>query len=178
MGRYFKPLALSRKIQKEIQTTKHSNQLNMKTNTLRKIRILLMAAVALLAMLAAQHALAQMYGTLEFHSLPAAMAGGSTTNQSAIIDCRQNRHFFITVSGGAVSNATTLTANFLRSPDAILWDDTPYVACALNLAANSTGATNRDFDLGACGYVKFVSAVAGTYSLTNPAVKVSLKPDN
>jgi hypothetical protein len=161
----------------------------MKNNFFGKLGILALAMVASCLLLAPAPARAQTYGSISLGNLSQVwtagstniIAGGTTTNQTSVVDCRYNRNLNFTLSCGAVSNATTATYYFLRSPDGVLFDDQ---ACAaftmvLQMAANSIGTTNINVDVGSVGYLKFQKFVTGaTYGTTNARAIVSLKPGN
>ncbi len=142
--------------------------------------LMLACACAALVTFTPAPAKAQTYGSYSIGSFPTntvPLAGGTTTNQSAVIDCRGNRHVNITLSFGAITNAQTATVSFLRSPDNVLYDDTALYTITGSAAANSICTTNTDWDIGAIGYLKFQKLVVGaTHSITNPVVKVTLKP--
>jgi hypothetical protein len=141
--------------------------------------LLAAALIAAAAFVATPTAQAQTYGTITLSTVPSTIAASTTTNLGSIVDMRGNRRISILLSAASQTNsaASLVTLKGCKGLDGVNFETTE--SFTLPLATGTLGtttATNLDLDIGAAGYVKFISLVISTNTCTNCSVVIALKP--
>ena len=122
---------------------------------------------------------AQTYGAISFGSFPNGFPATATSNVNQTIDCRAIRNLTFNLSAQAISaSATTMQVTFLRSLDGVNFETTAPWVFTLQVPGTSTASMCTNIDVGASGYVRLTTGVAGSIALTNTSVVVSQKPNN